>query len=296
MASSVGNTSIITWDWDQVKETISWDQLQEKEVLETNFNGAIYRAKWGEKEVVIKTFCSFDPQGHIHKASFHQEIRVMDMCRQCPQIIQLLGITSPKDRFTGATVGCAYVMEYIRRGALNKILEDQSQVLEWPAKYQIAVQTAQGLAYLHGLTILHGDIKSPNILIDDRGGIKICDFSFSTVGENIIHEGYSLRWVQPERVTNRRSVVYTEACDIFSYGLVMWEIATRKLPHPNEKTVKDLEQKMRNKVHDPLPEDCPAEYAKWVECCRAFDPKDRPSAKAVNEALEQALPKEGNVS
>jgi serine/threonine protein kinase len=192
-------------------------------------------------------------------------------------------------------------MEYMPRGDLYEILANRKQVLKWPLRYQITIQTAKGLAFLHGGGILHGDVKSPNILLDEKWNVKICDFGFSLIKSDpspyLVEARVQGRlrcspyWLQPERVKNKFHV-YTEACDIFSFGQVMGEIASRKLPHHDAKSVTNIAEKLINNEYEPLPEDCPEEYAKWAECATSFIPEDRPSAKMIYEGLEQAEPPE----
>jgi serine/threonine protein kinase len=268
-----------------------WDDLLAMELLlETKKGGLrsnIYKAQWQGKEVVVKSFAPLHPEDLddiFYVSTCRNEVQILKICSQCPQIIQLLGVLP----FGWHKV--AYIMEYMNRGSLDKVLADHSQVLEWPKRYHYTIQAARGLAYLHGCEILHRDVKSPNILIDDQGAVKICDFGLSSFKQkqSDIFRGCSPRWIQPERAIKEGTIPkYTEACDVFSFGIVMWEIATLKGPHSEAKTFEDIQKKYLNKEHEPLPKDCPPQYAGVLEPARAFDPKDRPSMKELCQALEQ---------
>ena len=106
------------------------------------------------------------------------------------------------------------VMEYMEYGSLHDLLRNETMYLSGEIIMQIARDVAQGLRYLHSSrpSILHGDLKARNILVDSRFRAKLCDFGLSTKAENTI-TGTPL-WLAPEYL--RGETKYNTTCDMYS--------------------------------------------------------------------------------
>lgn len=248
-------------------------------------HSALYFAKWENKDVVIKVL---SPRRSVDDDldNFKYEIRIMAMFEKCSHTVQLLGTTQ-----IGSNI--AFVMEHWSQD-LADFLRDKIQVITWPEKRELARQIAQAIAYMHKRNVLHGDIKSENILINDTSQIKLCDFGHSFLKSDPagrlfknLSQGIascSPPWLQPERAKNY-FYLYDEACDIFSFGIVMWEIATRCWPHEDATSLDDIKTMLLEEKHEPLPADTDPVYAEWIEKARNFDPLLRPDAEAIVEGL-----------
>jgi len=260
-------------------------------------NSSFFRAKWENKDVMIKTLRLTKAQGRTSERlynpkkedldNFNYEIRMIAIFQKCSHIVKLHGTTQ-----IHGTIGI--VMEYMMQ-TLREFLADKTQELTWLQKGELAGQTAHGVADIHHLGACHGDLKSPNIFVDEERNIKIgdCGYSFleSDQGGSLIQgqlKGYPVGsglWVQPERLTNY-SYPYDKACDVFSLGVIMSEIAMRSLPHRGAKELSDIEKKYEEKKHDPLPDDCPEWYKELTEKARDFNPELRPTSLEIYEGLK----------
>jgi hypothetical protein len=105
----------------------------------------------------------------------------------------------------------------------------------WRGTYgkQVILDIATGLNYLHSLRppVVHRDIKSPNILLSDNI-VKIADVGVAKVKLNsdmTAQRGFTIAWAAPEVIYRRRA---TEKIDIWSLGIILWEVVTRQLPGP----------------------------------------------------------------
>ena len=120
------------------------------------------------------------------------------------------------------------VYECMSNGSLDRWLF-RDAVLDWPTRYQIAVDTGKGLAYLHDdcrHTIIHLDVKPQNILLDDKFRAKVADFGMSKLFEEEMTEvvtrmhgtpGYlAPEWLLQTGITVK--------CDMYNYGMVLLEI------------------------------------------------------------------------
>lgn len=128
--------------------------------------------------------------------------------------------------------------------SLGDLLEDNEEFLPVKKVQKVAVEIAKALDYIHNVArLLHGDIKSHNILIKgDFDEIKLCDFGVSlplnedgtvdvkAAGKNT-YVGTRM-WMAPEVCEDRtKPIVITDKADIFPYGLTIWEMFTNRIPH-----------------------------------------------------------------
>lgn len=125
------------------------------------------------------------------------------------------------------------VYEFMKRGSLDRTLFGGEPVLEWRERYEIALGTARGLAYLHSgceHKIIHCDVKPENILLHDTSQVKISDFGLSKLlspeesGLFTTMRG-TRGYLAPEWLT---SSAISDKTDVYSYGMVLLEIIRGK--------------------------------------------------------------------
>ncbi|XP_022723275.1 probable leucine-rich repeat receptor-like protein kinase At5g49770 [Durio zibethinus] len=129
------------------------------------------------------------------------------------------------------------IYEYVPNGSLSESLSGKSGIrLDWARRLKIALGAARGLAYLHELAnppIIHRDIKSTNILLDERLNAKVADFGLSKpMGDS--EKGHvttqvkgTMGYLDPEYYMTQQ---LTEKSDVYSYGVLMLEIITARKP------------------------------------------------------------------
>lgn len=131
------------------------------------------------------------------------------------------------------------VLEIAEYGSLYQVLHSKMD-LSFPLLLRFAHEAACGLSHLHQLNppVLHRDIKSPNFLVNADMRVLLSDFGLAKVktetktktktqgqGEGTTTTG-SIRWMAPERFGFKP---YTAACDVFSFGVLLWELTTREV-------------------------------------------------------------------
>ncbi|XP_066906057.1 testis-specific serine/threonine-protein kinase 6 isoform X2 [Halyomorpha halys] len=140
-------------------------------------------------------------------------------------------------------------MRYAETGDLLDYLMTRGRVSENRARFWIA-QCALALHYIHGINIVHRDIKCENILITESLNVKLCDFGFSRI---ITPEGYSstycgsIAYTAPEVLRGRP--YQPKKSDIWSVGVVLFVMLNRKLPYPDSSPKKVLEKQMARHIN-----------------------------------------------
>jgi len=239
--------------------------------------GVVYKGIWMGVEVAIKKVDADDMTKEAYQ-NFLYELSMMSNLRH-PHILAFLG-------------GCleppnlCFVTEFVSRGSLYNVLKNNEKELTWPIRLQMALEAAKGLLYLHHQKppIVHRDLKSLNLLVDEHFHIRVADFGLSKDKNNDINTKMgTLNWVAPE-ILSDNSMPYTEKADIYSFGLVLWEIVTGKTPYEGKTTlqiVRMIDMGERPQIPDTVDPD----YAQIIRDCWASDPFKRPTIDEVHERL-----------
>ncbi len=237
--------------------------------------GQVHLGKWGTTPIAVKELLVqvIDDQ---FLNIFKSEAKIMAQCNH-RNIVQLYGICVEGK--------LALIMEYLENGSLDKFLK-KAYELPWPRRYSIAADIGKGLAYLHDRNIIHRDLKSLNILIAKDNTAKITDFGLAKIHDQTkSHTNHIIGspiWMAPEQLcTNTPASTKT---DIYSMGMVLWEIATQKLPYSHAANVNMIYVWKLHNVPETIPPETPKTYAGLIlQCWKA--PTERPKAQNLAEDL-----------
>ena len=216
------------------------------------------------ENVAVKCFIS----AHCRKEHFEQFIIESSALANMsnPSIIKFFGVTS-KAPFI-------IITEYMEGGSLFQSLQSKNGLTNYKALDAVALSIAQGLKYMHEKGIVHNDIKSLNILLTKKGVAKIGDFGSSRFVDSTNIKGPlgTIAWSAPEMLKSEGERVISTCCDVYSYGVVLLEMFTRKPPESGGPRV--------------VPKDCPPKLRALIEQCLSFDPDARPTMADIAKMFE----------
>ncbi|XP_020866544.1 serine/threonine-protein kinase pakF isoform X3 [Arabidopsis lyrata subsp. lyrata] len=237
-SSSCGSTSSsvmnkVDMDSDCLDYEILWEDLTIGEQIGQGSCGTVYHGLWFGSDVAVKVFSKQEYSEEII-TSFRQEVSLMKRLRH-PNVLLFMGaVTSPQR--------LCIVTEFLPRGSLFRLLQRNTSKLDWRRRIHMASDIARGMNYLHHCTppIIHRDLKSSNLLVDRNWTVKVADFGLS----RIKHETYlttktgrgTPQWMAPEVLRNEAA---DEKSDIYSFGVILWELVTEKIPWENLNPMQD---------------------------------------------------------
>ncbi|KAG7376518.1 hypothetical protein PHYPSEUDO_013225 [Phytophthora pseudosyringae] len=274
------------------------DRIELGTVISRGGFGEVYRGRYREQDVAIKTLLPEKRKDLAHIQAFLSEVRLMATMEH-PHIVQFMGVAweSLSDLFC--------VTEFMAGGDLRSLLKDYlaNGVPEGldASKMQIAYQVAYALTYLHSLepVLLHRDLKSRNILLTESLDAKLTDFGASRIRSDATMTagvGSSL-WMAPEVMMGKR---YGEKADVFSLGVVISELDTHELPYSHAKEGNSgsgghplpdtavLQMVSMGKLRVRFSPFMDPDMARFVGSCVSVDPRSRPTAAEVLYFLQVA--------
>jgi len=197
-----------------------------------------------------------------------------------------------------------YLMEHCPGGDLFRVLHSSRKRRVKPvqliplSRLSIACDVASALAYIHSQSILHRDIKSANVLLGDTTDnpvAKLADFGLSTKSKECELKNSrgvgTIRWMAPDVMMG----VYAVSADVYSFGILLWEILSGRLPFAKMRADKDLIWRVYNGLRPDVSECCVStgswEILALMERCWNEVPSSRPSMKKVHTVLRFHLDK-----
>ena len=207
---------------DRTIPFIPFDELMLIETLGTGRCSTMYRAAWQNPQlpnspaIVALKVATVDPNTAETSCieELHHEADIAAMLEH-KNICKMVGIASDPECFC-----LAY--EYCEGGSLMSLLSDASRYYEY---LPIALDIANGMAYLHSQAILHRDLKPSNVLLTNNKRAKISDFGMSVAltGQELTAETGTYRWMAPEVIKHES---YSSNADVYSFGIVLWQLIT----------------------------------------------------------------------
>ena len=248
--------------------------------LGTGSFGTVYMAEWQKQKVAVKVLTS--------DKKIEDEVNI-GLQLSHPNVAKT--IASEKVR---STAGCQLwiVLEYCAGGSLHKaVFEARRYCTDVAGILRTSLDICKGLAHIHDRSILHGDLTGNNILLDSDGTAKIIDFGLSrrSSGRTQETEQYGTMAYMPPELLNHGLI--SKAMDIYSLGVIMWELSTGHVAYADMRPSQILSAKILGTYRLSTPESVPAEFADLVMACLSVDYRNRPDVGQVRSSLQQIATK-----
>ncbi|OVA01396.1 Protein kinase domain [Macleaya cordata] len=287
----VGNELVSTWNKVLESSTflnkpllpfqewnIDFSELTVGTRVGIGFFGEVFRGIWNGTDVAIKVFLEQDLTAE-NMEDFCNEISILSDC--------FLFVQSAVILFLGACTKpphLSMVTEYMEMGSLYYLIHmsGQKKKLSWRRKLKMLRDICRGLMCIHRMKIVHRDLKSANCLVNKHWVVKICDFGLSRVmTDTHIRDSSSAgtpEWMAPELIRNEP---FTEKCDVFSLGVIMWELCTLNRPWEGVPPMQVVYAVANEGSRLEIPE---GPLGKLIQDCWA-EPDDRPSCEEILSRL-----------
>lgn len=232
-------------------------------------HATVYEECWeteGRKQkVAVKIY---NKQSHNAPSLFNREARMLTRLNPHPNIVTLYGTCRRNGYY-------CLVMELMPEGDLWAVLRNMSskkESLSLSLILQIALDIVNGLMHAHSLEVLHRDIKSLNVLLDDRLRAKLADFGLAKAG--------TASWRSPELFEGEQP---TKASDVYAFGMVFWELVCQSLTGTSKWPFKNwVESRTSTTVinggRETIPSGCDPKHEEIIYSCWEQNPRYRPSA------------------
>lgn len=248
---------------------IAFEDISDLQWLGSGAQGAVFQGRFNGDFVAVK------------KVRDQQETDIKHLRK-----LNHPNITTFKGVCTQAPCYCI-VMEFCPYGPLYELLKKgheipPAQMTDW------AKQIASGMNYLHAHKIIHRDLKSPNVLIGTDEIVKISDFGTSRQWNEISTKmsfAGTVAWMAPEIIRNEPC---SEKVDIWSFGVVLWELLTCETPYKDVDSTAIIWGVGSHSLHLPVPTTCPDGFKLLMKQCWSSKPRNRPSFRHILMHLDIA--------
>ncbi|KAL1185305.1 hypothetical protein V6Z11_A01G106300 [Gossypium hirsutum] len=266
------------------------EDLEELRELGSGTFGTVYHGKWRGSDVAIKRikkscFTGRSSEQERLTNEFWREADILSKLHH-PNVVAFYGVVQDGPGGTMATV-----TEFMVDGSLRHVLLRKDRLLDRRKKLIIAMDAAFGMEYLHSKNIVHFDLKCDNLLVNlkdpSRPICKVGDFGLSKIKRNTLVSGGvrgTLPWMAPE-LLNGGSNKVSEKVDVFSFGIVLWEILTGEEPYANMHYGAIIGGIVSNTLRPTIPSFCDPEWRKLMEQCWSPNPAARPSFTEIASRL-----------
>ncbi|NWT78251.1 RIPK2 kinase, partial [Lanius ludovicianus] len=215
--------------------SIPSSKLPDLRFISRGAHGTVSAARHADWRVPVALKCLQGPLLDSDRNHLLKEAEILHKAR-FSYILPILGICNEPE-FLGI------VTEYMPNGSLNQLLhgKDVYPDIPWCLRFRILYEIALGVNYLHNMNppLLHHDLKTQNILLDDEFHVKIADFGMSkwrvismsqSRSESSLPEGGTIIYMPPEDYNPSQKTRASVKHDIYSYAVIMWEVMSRKQP------------------------------------------------------------------
>lgn len=180
------------------------------------------------------------------------------------------------------------ITEFLSGGSLRAFLHKlERKALPLQKLIAVSLDIARGMEYVHSQGVIHRDLKPENILFDEDFHLKIADFGIACEAascDSLAEDPGTYRWMAPEMIKHK---VYGRKVDVYSFGLVLWEMVTGTIPYEEMTPIQAAFAVVNKNSRPVIPTNCPASLRALIEQCWSLHPEKRPEFWQIVKVLEQ---------
>ncbi|RHZ82454.1 hypothetical protein Glove_109g154 [Diversispora epigaea] len=234
-----------------------------------------------EKQVALK--CLLDENNDNFYKEFMNELQNINAVNHHKNIIKYYGVS-----IDHLAEKCYIVLQYAEDGNLRNYLRNNFKNLDWKTKIKMAQDITNGLCYMHKANIVHRDLHSKNVLVH-KGKLLITDLGLSKSldvdANSNSFAGGMFAYSDPEYLRNPVKYKRSKASDIYSLGILFWELSNGRPPFNNKQSLEILEIVKSGKREAPI-NGTPEDYIKIYSNAWKDDPKQRPIIENIYDSLK----------
>ncbi|XP_011003101.1 PREDICTED: dual specificity protein kinase shkB-like isoform X2 [Populus euphratica] len=275
--SLVSNLMNVPADSIDVWEIDARQLIYEKKIANGS-SGDLYKGTFCSQDVAIKVLRGEHLNNKL-QSEFDQEVFIMRKVRH-KNVVKFIGAcTRPPS--------LCIITEFMSGGSMYDFLHKQKGSLNLQSLLRVAIDVSKGMHCLHQNNIVHRDLKSANLLMDENGVAKVADFGVARVQDHsgvMTAETGTYRWMAPEVIEHKP---YDHKADVFSFGIVLWELLTGKLPYEHLSPLQAAVGVVQQGLRPSIPSHSHPKLAELLERCWQQDPSLRPDFSEILELLQQ---------
>ncbi|CAN6163372.1 unnamed protein product [Urochloa humidicola] len=246
-------------------------------------NSRIYRGIYRQRAVAVKMVRipeRDEARRSLLEDQFNSEVAFLSRLYH-PNIVQFIAACKKPPVY-------CIITEYMSQGTLRMYLNKKDPYsLSAETILKLALDISRGMEYLHGQGVIHRDLKSQNLLLNDEMRVKVADFGTScleTKCQATKGNKGTYRWMAPEMTKEKP---YTRKVDVYSFGIVLWELTTCLLPFQGMTPVQAAYAASEKNLRPPLSTSCPPVLNNLIKKCWSANPARRPEFSYIVSVLEK---------
>ncbi|BFI39600.1 protein MpMAPKKK15 [Marchantia polymorpha subsp. ruderalis] len=259
--------------------------LIEEEVICTGSSGTTYHGHFKGEEVAVKEVKGCKG-GLIIEGDLRRDVLSLSSCDH-KNLVPFYGISLD----TRHSSYIATVCKYMEGGSLFSLVQ-KGGGLQLSDLLRIARDVAEGLRFLHDQGVVHRDLKSTSVLFDGSGAARVGDLGVVRLWNAFTEDipvGSNFYWMAPEALgIDSESNTVTGKSDVYSYGMLLWEMLTGQQPYASYSPVQAALGVAVHGMRPTIPDTTFLPLKCLIEQCWASDPLDRPDFSEVLEVLDMA--------
>ncbi|KAJ4976530.1 hypothetical protein NE237_001636 [Protea cynaroides] len=277
------NAELVASKQDQEDWTADLSQLFIGNKFASGAHSRIYRGIYKQRAVAVKMVripIQDEETRDLLEKQFKSEVALLSRLFH-PNIVQFIAA------WKKPPVYCI-IMEYMSQGTLRMYLNKKEPYsLSTETILRLALDISRGMEYLHSQGVIHRDLKSNNLLLNNEMRAKVADFGTSCLETQCQASKGNMgtyRWMAPEMIKEKP---YTRKVDVYSFGIILWELTTALLPFQGMTPVQAAFAVSEKNDRPPLPASCQPALANLIKRCWSSNPSKRPDFSYIVSALEK---------